>query len=325
MALGTDHIIASEVTVGFIPELWSDEVIAAYKSNLVMANLVRKLNHRGKKGAVIHVPAPQRGSVSAKVAETQVTLIQHGSDTTIDIVIDLHNEYSRFIEDFADVQAIESLRRFYTDDAGYAIARQVDLDLILELGDSSSGTWSANYTAGTPGVIEDAAVWPTTAITGDGTSVDTSDVIANIIVIADAGVRAANRLLDLQDVPMANRYFVVKPETKEALLGLARFTEEAFVGERSAGNSIRNGLVGDIYGNEVYVTNQLPDVDAAGTSNDADANFLFHTDSTVLVEQLGMRSQTQYKQEYLADLFTVDTIYGVKNLRDGSIVPIITK
>jgi len=33
----------------FIPEIWSDEVIAAYKSNLVMANLVKKMSMTGKK------------------------------------------------------------------------------------------------------------------------------------------------------------------------------------------------------------------------------------------------------------------------------------
>ena len=31
----------------FIPEIWSDEVIAAYKSNLVMANLVKKMSMTG--------------------------------------------------------------------------------------------------------------------------------------------------------------------------------------------------------------------------------------------------------------------------------------
>jgi len=40
----------------------------------------------------------------------------------------------------------------------------------------------------------------------------------------------------------------------------------------------------------------------------------------VLVEQLAVRSQTQYKQEYLGTLFTADTIYGVKALRAASSV-----
>jgi hypothetical protein len=44
----------------FIPEIWSDEVIAAYKSNLVLANLVKKMSMTGKKGDTIHVPKPTR-------------------------------------------------------------------------------------------------------------------------------------------------------------------------------------------------------------------------------------------------------------------------
>jgi hypothetical protein len=43
----------------------------------------------------------------------------------------------------------------------------------------------------------------------------------------------------------------------------------------------------------------------------------------VLVEQIGVRAQTQYKQEYLGNLFTADTLYGVAELRDTSAVPLI--
>ena len=52
MALGTNQVTTS-VANNFIPELWSDEVIGAYKSNLVVANLVTKLSHKGKKGDTI--------------------------------------------------------------------------------------------------------------------------------------------------------------------------------------------------------------------------------------------------------------------------------
>jgi len=49
MALGTNHV-TNTTGATFIPELWSDEIIAAYKKNLVMANLVSKMSFRGKKG-----------------------------------------------------------------------------------------------------------------------------------------------------------------------------------------------------------------------------------------------------------------------------------
>ncbi len=57
MALGSNQVGVS-VAGNFIPELWSDEVIGAYKSNLVVANLVTKLSHKGKKGDTIHIPVP---------------------------------------------------------------------------------------------------------------------------------------------------------------------------------------------------------------------------------------------------------------------------
>ena len=93
MALGTNHstITTSE---NFIPELWSDEVIGAYKSKLVVANTVTKMSHKGKKGDRIHIPVPARGAASVKAAGSQVTLI---ADTAgvINVAIDKHYEYYR--------------------------------------------------------------------------------------------------------------------------------------------------------------------------------------------------------------------------------------
>lgn len=53
MPLGTSHVTTTTAAT-FIPALWSDEVIAAYKSNLVVANHVTKMNHQGKKGDTIN-------------------------------------------------------------------------------------------------------------------------------------------------------------------------------------------------------------------------------------------------------------------------------
>lgn len=40
-----------------------------------------------------------------------------------------------------------------------------------------------------------------------------------------------------------------------------------------------------------------------------------HKDALVFAEQLGVRTQTQYKQEFLADLMTADTLYGLETYR----------
>ncbi len=48
MALGSNQVTTT-IAGNFIPELWSDEVIGAYKANLVVANVVTKLSHKGKR------------------------------------------------------------------------------------------------------------------------------------------------------------------------------------------------------------------------------------------------------------------------------------
>ena len=307
MALGTNHVTGSGVANGtaqtFIPELWSDEIIAAYKKNLVMANLVNKMSFKGKKGDTLHIPKPTRGSASAKAASTQVTLIA-ATESEQQVLVNKHYEYSRLIEDITEAQALASLRRFYTDDAGYALAKQVDTD-IIQLGRAvQSGGGTAAYN--------------TAVIGGDGS---TAYVAAsnNESALTDAGIRTVIQTLDDQDVPMDNRYLVVPPSARKTLMGLSRFTEQAFVGEIGGGNTIRNGQIGDVYGTKVFVTTNCDTTSGSGAARVA---LMFHKDAFVLAEQMGVRSQTQYKQEYLGTLFTSDMLYGVAELRDTSAVAI---
>jgi len=205
-----------------------------------------------------------------------------------------------------------SLRRFYTDDGGYAIAKQTDLDCIYELLDAG---FNSLVVDGTTGNIDSTSTL-TQVYEGDGTTWDQTTATD----ISDAGIRTYVKALDDNDTPMQDRVMVVPTIVKFDLLGLARFTEQAYTGEVAGGNTIRSGLVGNIYGMPVFVSTNLPLVeDSLGTADNA-CGLVFHKDSAVLVEQMGVRSQSQYKQEYLADLFTVDAIYGVQNLRTGSIV-----
>lgn len=324
MPLGTNHIIASEVQ-NFVPELWSDEVIVSYKANIVMRSLVRILNHKGKKGDTIRIPTPTRGEASTKAAETQVTLIQHGTDNGLVVTIDKHKEYSRLIEDIVDVQALGSLRRFYTDDAGYAIAKRLDKDLILAALAGGNGG-SATLVENADGSIDSTSSSDTNMLIGDGST--TWDPSANANAgnaadLTDLGIRRLIKRLDDVDAPMMGRVFVIPTVVKQDLMGLPRFTEQSFTGESAGSNTIRNGLVGNAYAVEFFVTTQLPTVEDDGGAADQKAALFFQKDGLLLVEQMGVRTQSQYKQEYLAELFTADVIYGTKVLRSTSVIPVI--
>jgi N4-gp56 family major capsid protein len=313
MALGTGHVTKTTADK-FIPEIWSDEIIAAYKKNLVAANLFSKMTFKGKKGDTLHIPKPTRGEASLKTAESQVTLIA-ATETEVQVLINKHYEYSRLIEDIVEVQALSSLRKFYTDDAGYALGKQVDTDL-LKLGRLlNSGDW--NGTAAT-------FVYDNAYLASDGTTAfdpTASTNTGNEAAIADAGIRRTIQRLDDNDVPMTDRFFIIPPSTRNEIMGLERFTEQAFVGEVGSQNTIRNGQIGDIYGVKVFVSTNC---DTATTAGTGDVNpriaLLAQKDAFVLVEQLGVRSQTQYKQEYLGTLFTSDMLYGVKEVRPENAV-----
>ena len=298
MALGTNHV-TNTTGATFIPELWSDEIIAAYKQNLVMANLVSKMSFKGKKGDTLHIPKPTRGAASLKAASNQVTL-QAATESEVQVLVNKHYEYSRLIEDITEVQALASLRKFYTGDAGYALAKQVDTDL-LQLGRGAQG--------GNGTVAYDKAV-----IASDGSTLYTG---SNEAAITDAGIRKIIQTLDDADVPMDGRVLVLPPVARNVMMGLARFTEQAFVGEVAGGNTIRNGEIGNVYGVKVYVS-----TNCETATGDARIGMMFHKDAFVLAEQMGVRSQTQYKQEYLGTLFTSDMLYGVKELRDEAAVAI---
>ena len=321
MALGTNHVTLTEATAAtrtrsnsaFIRELWTDEIIAAYKSNLVMPQLVVNMPFNGRKGDTFHVPNPTRGSASSKSSETQVTLIAN-QESTKQYLIDNHYEYSRLIEDIVSIQADDSLRAFYTNDAGYALAKQVDTHLHGE-GAKFAGADASPTVAGSN--------YSKAVIGSDGSTAWNPSGAGNAAALADAGIREIIRQLDDNDVPNAGRVLVIPPVEKKSLTGIDRFTEQAFVGEVGAGNTIRNGMIGNLYGVDVYVSTNCPTVADGGSATDQRAALLFQKEALVFIEQLRPRVQTQYKQEWLGDLFTADTIYGKGVLRPEAGVAIV--
>ena len=295
----------------FIPEIWSDEIIAAYQKNLKMAPLVKKIAMSGKKGDKLHIPKPVRGDANAKTADTAVTIIAN-TEGELTVDIDRHFEYSRLIEDIVEVQALSSLRQFYTEDAGYALAVKIDNDL------HSCGTGFGD--GGT--VVFANSVAPTDYqhsgcfFNNNGTTTQyTDDTLVAGDDFTDAFFRDMIQKLDDNNVPMEDRVLVIPPATRNAIMGIDRYVSSDFV----SGQAVQSGLIGNLYGVDVYVSANCATIETAAqntaASVDTRAAMLFHRDAIVLAEQMSVRSQTQYKQEYLSTLYTADCLYGVQVYR----------
>jgi hypothetical protein len=259
------------------------------------------MSMRGKKGDTLHIPKPTRGTATAKAANTTVT-IQADTETEVLVSIDKHFEYSRFIEDIVEVQALASLRRFYTDDAGYALAKKVD-DELFQLG-KTFGDGTSSFVHSNSYYIDAST----------GLTAYNVDTVATADVFTDAGFRALIKLADDADTPMDGRFFAIPPSLRQAIMGIDRYNSSDFVD----GRGVQNGQIGTLYGIDIYVTSNAPTIETAAENTAGDAvkaAILAHRDTMVLAEQLGVRSQVQYKQEYLSTLYTADTLFGIKTVR----------
>lgn len=266
----------------FIPEVWSSEIIRAAESNLVLAKQVKRYDSDVKSyGDVIHVPNLSNLSANSKTAGELVTA-QAPTEGKNDITINNHWECSFYVEDIAKIQSKYELLSEYTSKAGYAIAAKID----ALLGGLYSGL--SQYV-------------------GDGST-----------AITDANIIAGIKKLDLADAPETDRYFDIRANGKADIMGIDKFVLRTGPGWGPDNSPIlhgakENGFFGDIYGLKVYVSNNLT-VEAASPT--VCHNLMFQKEAFGLAMQLAPRVQTQYKQEYLSNLVTVDTIFGYAEMRD---------
>jgi len=123
--------------------------------------------------------------------------------------------------------------------------------------------------------------------------------------------------MDDADVPMDGRCLVVPPSVRNEIMGIDRYSSSDFVD----GRVVNNGQIGNLYGIDIFVSSNCPIIEAAADNaagGDVKQGMLFHKDTMVLAEQMGVRSQTQYKQDFLATLYTADTLYGTAVLREDA-------
>lgn len=281
MAYPTGQMGITENAV-FIPEVWSSEIIRATEANLVLADKVKRYDSDVKsKGDIIHIPELSNLTANAKAAGTAVTL-NTVTEAEKTITVNQHYETSFMIEDISKVQSAYNLMSEYTGKAGYAIGKQVDSSL--------AGLYSG-----------------LSQYVGDG-STD----------VTDTNIVRAIQYLDDADAPESDRVFVIKPSAKADLMLIDKFVLRTGPGWSPSDSPIlngakENGFWGDIYGVKVFVSTNLVTQVATPT---VVHNLLFQKEAFGLAMQQAPRTQSQYKQEYLANLVTVDVLYGFAELRD---------
>ena len=269
----------------FIPEIWADGIYKYFDRKTVFRGLVDDYSAlvSGKGyGDAINVPEMSIISATAKSAGADVAY-DATATTTTQLALNKHKYVAKLFEDIALIQSEADLVSKYSRMMGEALARQVDADIWAELdGLNQSQDLSADNTL-TAGVFES--------------------------VLATLGEN---------DIPYMDGEcsMVVNPTLFADILnpsgGIAQyFIRNDAVGEGNRG--LRSGMVGSLYGIDVYMSNT---VSSSGTDGTV-AGAVFHKSACVFASQQEVRVQSEYSIDALGTKLVSDLLYGCKIIDDS--------
>jgi len=269
----------------FIPEIWADGIYKYFERKTVFRGLVDDysalVSSKGY-GDVINIPEMSLITATGKDAGADVTY-DATATTTTQLAINKHKYVGKLFEDVALIQSEADLVAKYSRMMGEALARQVDADIWAELdGLNQSIDLSADNTL-TAAVFESA--------------------LAN---------------LGENDVPYMDGEcsMVVNPTLFADILnpsaGIAQyFIRNDAVGEGNKG--LRSGMVGSLYGIDVYMSNTVSSSGTDGTVSGA----IFHKSACAFASQQEVRVQSEYSIDALGTKVVSDLLYGVKIIDDS--------
>ena len=269
----------------FIPEIWMDGIYKYFERKTVFRGLIDDYSAvfgGAGFGDVLHIPEMSIVSASDKSAGADVSY-DATVTTETQLTVNKHKYVAKLFEDVAQIQSNADLVSKYSKMMGEALARQVDTDIWAELDGLNQ----------------------TQALSADDT-------------LTAAVFEAALATLGENDIPYMDGEcaMVVNPTLFADILnpsaGIAQyFIRNDAVGEGNRG--LRSGMVGSLYGIDVYMSNT---VSTGGTSSTI-PGAIFHKTACAIAVQNEVRVQSEYSIDALGTKVVSDLLYGVKLIDDS--------
>jgi len=272
----------------FIPEIWADGIYKYFERKSVFRGLVDDYSalFAGKGyGDVLHIPEMSLISASDKSAGADVSY-DATATTETQLTVNKHKYVAKLFEDLTLIQSEADLVEKYSRMMGEALSRQVDADIWTELQSlEDSLNLSADDTL-TAGKFEEALA---TLGEADIPYMDGEcAMVVNPTLFAD----------------------ILNPSA-----GIAQyFIRNDAVGEGNRG--LRSGLVGSLYGIDVYMSNTVDTANDGGAGANTISGAIFHKSAVAFASQQDVRVQSEYSIDALGTKVVADLLYGVKRIDD---------
>jgi hypothetical protein len=250
-----------------IETIVSLQVQEVLNANVVMPSTVMDLSSQVGPGMdTLKIPNFGKFTVGTK-AENVAADAQTNAFSSTSLSLNRHKYVQWLVEDIASLQSKIAVSQYYVQQASIDLANEMDQFILdtLEAGPSAAA--------------------PDHKIAYVGAT------------IAKADILAARAALNLQNVPMSDRFMSITPAEEAALLAIAEFTQVNTSGDP---NAFRNGELGRIFGFTVLLNTK---------GEDAKSMF-WHKNSMCFARQLAPRIKTFDDVPNLGMRYSIDHIYG---------------
>lgn len=292
--------ITTTLVADSTPTIIAAEALAYLKANTVLARLVNRNyeNEVAEYGNVVKIPYGGSLSVNDKAADTVITL-QTPDDAVYTLTLNKHKEVSFIIEDVAKAFARPDWFSVYAGDAMAVMAEQIDGDL--------------------------AALYSGLSQTIDATA-----------GLSEGTFRNARRLLNAAKAPLTDRFAVLHEDAEYEMLGIEKVINRDYA--ESLGSKAASAFTGRFMGFDVFLDQKI--TVAGGQCK----NLFFQRNALVMANRplpvapagmgvtqrvlnedgIALRVTMSYDPDYLGAKFTLDTLYGVAEMRDSHGVAVST-
>ncbi len=265
----------------FIPELWSTQLLVAFRKSHVFNGLVNT-NYQGEirnAGDTVRITTPAAIGINNYSGSV---VYETPTSTQQSLVIDQDRYWAFGIDDVDAVQANVPLMQAYMQEAAYALADNVDADL--------AGLYTAAGLDNIPFNLQ-----------GSG-----ADDLYDVLV-------TAGKQLDEENVPRTGRWVVITPAAYANLLTNTKFTHATQVADQL----IRTGQVGSVAGFTVFTSNNL--VDASGGSDLSEIKYMYGTNAAITLATQVIMTEAVRRDAAFEDAVRGRLVYGRRVVRPAAL------
>ena len=265
--------ITLTTAANFIPELWSNGILAYAERNFQLRNQVTDLSSVVSAGGdTIHIPKVTEETAASLSSGSAVT---YGANTDgkVSLTVDQHAYEAKRIGDIVKVQESADLFNLYAKSMGYSIAKHIE-----------------NY----------IAVSVLQAATGNDVTLSADNTFTTALLRS-----GLQKFLDAShSYTDSDTYLYCSPASYMSALSLQDFYDASRRGDGVG--PVASGSVVNVYGVPTFIST---DWDDDGGTGDETAT-LFKREAVYFAMQLQPRVQSAYDIDYLSTSIVADVIYG---------------